>query len=79
MKSKPIKAGADTEEGRLDRAYKLGQSVGIEEVAGLLMEQAKLAFQRRDDRTAGVLRARCVQFERLGHDRHPGIPKAEKE
>jgi hypothetical protein len=63
-------------EDELDRTYKLGQSTGLSEAAGFLLEEASKNFKRRRDSEAELLRGYALDLEKRAEERHPGVPKS---
>lgn len=62
-------------EDELDRAYKLGESSGLEIASGFLMETAAGYFKRKSDDEAGLLRRLAMELEAKAKERHPGERK----
>lgn len=68
------KKNEEATEADLDRAYKVGQSSGLEEAATRLMKEASGYFQSGEDEKAGVLRRIAKEMQDAAQKRHPGVP-----
>jgi len=58
-------------EQELNRAYKLGQSAGLDSAARILGEAAQEVFLRDDDVKATLLRGYCKKIEALANKVKP--------
>jgi hypothetical protein len=65
------KAKESTEE-ELNRTYQLGQSSGLEEAAGFILQRATECFERGDDVLADRLRGYAKVLKSEAGKRHPG-------
>lgn len=62
---------SDKHEEELDRAYKLGQSTGLETAARILGEAAQGAFLSDEDAKATLLRGYCNKMRALADEVAP--------
>ena len=58
-----------------DDDYLLGQSTGLDEAAGLLLQKSKDAFGRERDQEAKLLRDLSKEIQKIADDRykHPEV------
>ena len=58
-----------------DRAYKVGQSTGLDQAARALLERAAASFKSGRDEEARTLRSLSQELSERAVERHPGAPK----
>ena len=57
-------------EREIERTYYLGQSVGLDEAANLLLNKASQAFKDGRDQEASMLRELSKEIQKRGDDRY---------
>lgn len=69
--SKKVTMTEEEFERRLDESYKVGISVGLDDAAHNVMEQAMMYFGIKQDEKANLLRTIAAELKTKAKDAHP--------